>query len=253
MTKFFCISDVHSFYFEMVHALEQAGFDKDNEDHYLVCCGDFFDRGRHPEKIISYFNSIDRKIMIRGNHEDLFIDMYKRGEPRSHDYHNGTVETALNLSPIFYLDFDINGAIKNSYKILKPFINSMVDYFETKNYVFTHGWIPMVLKNGIRDYRIAEYRRHPDWRHASKKCWKDARWLNGMHLADLGYTIEKTVVVGHWHTSYGHHIHDGTPENGEGADYSIFYGNGIIAIDGCTALTRNVNVLVIEDDFMEEE
>ncbi|MBR4864841.1 MAG: hypothetical protein IKU07_09715, partial [Oscillospiraceae bacterium] len=29
----------------MKEALARAGFDKNNEDHVLICCGDYFDRG----------------------------------------------------------------------------------------------------------------------------------------------------------------------------------------------------------------
>ena len=42
----------------------------------------------------------------------------------------------------------------------------------------------------------------------------------------------KTIVCGHWNTSYGHskYEHKGT-EFGEDADFSPYYGPGIIAID----------------------
>ena len=61
----------------------------------------------------------------------------------------------------------------------------------------------------------------------------------------------KTIVCGHWHTSWGHHIVDGTPVNGPGANFGPFYAEGIIAIDACTALTRKVNVVALEDEFVE--
>lgn len=38
--KIFCISDVHSFFNEMIKALDEAGFDKNNSNHLLVVCGD---------------------------------------------------------------------------------------------------------------------------------------------------------------------------------------------------------------------
>ena len=58
----------------------------------------------------------------------------------------------------------------------------------------------------------------------------------------------KTIVCGHWHTSYGHskYEHKGT-EFGEDADFSPYYAPGIIAIDACTAFSGMVNCLVIED------
>ena len=32
-------------------------------------------------------------------------------------------------------------------------------------------------------------------------------------------------------------------------DYSIYYGSNLIAIDACTVLTKQVNVLVIDNNF----
>ena len=60
--------------------------------------------------------------------------------------------------------------------------------------------------------------------------------------------FNKTIVCGHWHTSYGHskYEHKGT-EFGEDADFSPYYGPGIIAIDACTAFSGKSNCLVIED------
>ena len=45
-----------------------------------------------------------------------------------------------------------------------------------------------------------------DWRNSTINEFKDARWLNGMDMS-INYNIgvpNKKVVVGHWHTSYGH-------------------------------------------------
>ena len=58
----------------------------------------------------------------------------------------------------------------------------------------------------------------------------------------------KTVVCGHFHTSYGHSKFERKcTEFGEDADFSPFYAEGIIAIDGCTAHSGKVNCIVIED------
>lgn len=46
--KFFVISDVHGYYDEMVQTLEAAGFDPNNEEHWLISCGDEIDRGSEP-------------------------------------------------------------------------------------------------------------------------------------------------------------------------------------------------------------
>lgn len=38
--KFFVISDVHSFFSEMMEALDKAGFEADNVNHVFVSLGD---------------------------------------------------------------------------------------------------------------------------------------------------------------------------------------------------------------------
>ncbi len=74
-----------------------------------------------------------------------------------------------------------------------------------------------------------------------------ARWYNGM---DAAVTSQegKTIVCGHWHTSYGHakYLNKGN-EFGPDACFEPYRNTGIIAIDGCTAYSGIVNVVVIED------
>lgn len=114
-------------------------------------------------------------------------------------------------------------------------------YFETEHYVFTHGWIPSIPN------RDKSYSYISSWREADREQWNQARWFNGMDAAQTA-DENKTIVCGHWHTSYGHskYEHKGT-EFGEDADFSPYYGPGIIAIDACTAFSGKVNCLVIED------
>ena len=59
---------------------------------------------------------------------------------------------------------------------------------------------------------------------------------------------DKTIICGHWHCSYGHSNFEGRgSEFGEDADFSPYYGKGIIALDACTARSKKVNVIVVED------
>ena len=62
------------------------------------------------------------------------------------------------------------------------------------------------------------------------------------------YEEEKIIVCGHWHASYGHSMidHNGS-EFGCDAVFTPFYGNGIIALDACTAKTGFVNCIVLEE------
>lgn len=43
--KLFVVSDSHGHCSLLKEALDQVRFDKDNPEHLLICCGDYFDRG----------------------------------------------------------------------------------------------------------------------------------------------------------------------------------------------------------------
>ena len=117
----------------------------------------------------------------------------------------------------------------------------MVDYYETAHYVFVHGWIPCIQE------RDGSYSHRSDWREATPEEWRRARWCNGMDAAQA-CTEEKTILCGHWHCSYGHatYEHKGS-EFGPDADFSPYYGPGVIALDACTAYSGKINILTLED------
>lgn len=254
MPKLFCVSDIHGFYDELQVALVKAGFDKNNPEHWLISCGDNFDRGSQPRQVMGFLKGLERKALVRGNHEDLLERCIEREYPLTHDIHNGTRETIYDLAGVKHSMRNFPGAaIQISQEVFR-FTSQMVDYFETENYVFVHGWIPLHISDQYPDWYQQDRSFHQDltWRDAHTSGWETARWRNGIKCAREGHTIEKTIVCGHWHCSYGHSIAKGTPEFGEGADFSPYYSNGIIAIDACTAASGIVNVLVLEDEFLTQ-
>jgi hypothetical protein len=268
MPKLFVVSDIHGFYDEMINALDKAGFDKNNEEHWLIVCGDVWDRGDQPIEVMHYLNSLHRKVLVKGNHESLFQELCDRGYPGMHDYSNGTYDTVCKFGDAG-LGNSFDECCLVAYNRTKNFIDGMVNYFETKNYIFVHGWIPVTCKDGLPMYyrNNRKFEFNPDWRSAHYSEWEQARWLNGIDMARKGFTEPgKTVVCGHWHCSYGHYMQamrDAIASGGSAFDVEIdefgktaiwepYYSNGIIAIDRCTAHTGKVNVLVLEDEFVEE-
>lgn len=250
MSKFFVISDVHGFYHEMLDALDAAGFDPTNEDHWLISCGDNFDRGPCPEDVMTYLKLLPRKVLILGNHEDLLIECINRGYGLSHDFSNGTVQTILDLAPNAQ-PFYVACAVAD--ERVKDFIGSMVNYFETKNYIFVHSWVPLNCDDDFPPYyvRNRKFSKMENWREANAVEWEDARWGNPFHLAEQGLLPDKTLVMGHWHCSTGWAKKEGRSEFGGDAKFEPFYGDGFIAIDSCAAHSGKVNCLVLEDDFLE--
>ena len=264
--RYYVISDPHGFYTETRDALKKAGFFDDPDPHKLIVCGDLMDRGAEAEKMQTFMEELLDKemlIFVRGNHEDLMQimldDILDDFTPflglRSYHVRNGTLDTAAQLNKFTLGEFLSDPASfvsKTKESVFyRKLIPSAVNYYETKNYVFVHGWIPCIRS----DHRnvLTRYKYIPviDWRSASEEAWKEARWTNGMEAAEFGKITEdgKTIVCGHWHASYGHAVVQGKcPEHGDKAIYDTYFGNGVIGLDACTAITRKVNCIVIEDD-----
>ena len=126
--------------------------------------------------------------------------------------------------------------------LYRRIIPATVDFYETGRYLFVHGWIPGRREAGGR------FRYRADWREAAPEDWREARWTNGMNAAP--FCLEKkTILCGHWHCSYGHAVyeHRGT-EFGTDADFSPYYGPGIVALDACTAHSGRVNVVILREE-----
>ena len=252
MPKFFVVSDVHGFYDEMKNALDDAGFDPWNEDHWFVSCGDLWDRGPNPVEVMHYIQRLPRKILVKGNHCSLLQDLCERGYPGSHDISNGTYDTVCEFGGAG-LGRSFEECCIITETRTKNFIYSMKNYFETKNYIFVHSFVPLISLDGSPMYhtRNRKLAIDPNWRHAHALAWEEARWGNPYKLAEQGFLPDKKIVFGHFHTSWPRHNYNGEPEFGDGADFSIYYGDGYIAIDGCCAASGQINCLVLEDDFID--
>lgn len=260
--KYYVVSDVHGFYTAMKKALMKAGFFEEKEPHKLVVCGDMMDRGAQAREMQEFMMQMlreDKLIYIRGNHEDLLEAMvtdiaYRRPVSEVHEW-NGTWDTAVQLSGLdsalaARYPMEVARRLRES-DFWHELLPASVDFFETEHYVFVHGWIPCYDEGPCAIEFDGELHCRPDWREATVKEWRKARWFNGMECACiLHYGVpDKTVVCGHWHTSYGHAKieHKGSEEGGK-ADFSPFYAKGIIALDACTACTGKVNCIVLEDE-----
>ena len=252
MAKLFCVSDIHGFYDEFMQALNDAGFDEKNANHWLVVCGDLWDRGSQPVEVMRYLQGLPRKVLVKGNHESLLQDLCERGYPGYHDYSNGTFDTVCEFGGAGEgNDFDTCCLV--TYQRTKNFIDGMVNYFETKNYIFVHSFTALKCNDNLPVYyaRNRNFEFDPNWRYAHNSAWEMARWGNPYELSEKGLLPDKTLVFGHFHTSWPRHKYEGKPEFGDGSDFSIYYGDRYIAIDACCAYSGKINCLVIEDDFID--
>lgn len=228
----------------------------------------------------------ERLILIRGNHEYLLLELVKRGYPLQHDEHNGTYQTLIDLykdpyetqkeflfnnrdkyenSELYAVSFQIyqqavkdlytNGTIKEIVRWIKS--KKWKNYYELGPYIFVHAFIP--LKDRINPYLDNNGSYYDLWRdEKDKQLWEDATWgcpyklyLNGCFDPEL--KKGKTLVCGHWHTSsfYNDMLYknDKTKQLDVKKENPIFKSEmfpGLIGLDTCTALTKKVNVLVIQ-------
>lgn len=80
-------------------------FFTDTEPHKLIICGDIYDRGVQAQELQAFIlDLIDRNevILIRGNHEDLMLDLLNEWDEYSYldktNIQNGTVASMLQLT-----------------------------------------------------------------------------------------------------------------------------------------------------------
>ncbi|MBQ8497578.1 MAG: metallophosphoesterase [Clostridia bacterium] len=241
--KIFAVSDIHGHDTELKMALDEAGFIPDDEGHLLIVCGDCFDRGNENLRVFEYLNSIQNKILIRGNHEDMLLSVLCRARIDANDVYNGIDRTVKDFFGTQIgrgsgrLDFT---GKEDTLAALKTHIMEMYDYFETEHYVFTHGWLPTICMG-------AEYRISEDFRHATPDHWIRGRSMSWTRMYAGGAMLAgKTIVCGHRSSRYGCQF---DPER-DRDDFGIFYGNGVTAIDALTVQSGKVNVLVIEDELL---
>ena len=273
-TKYFIVSDIHSYFDEMLKALKDRGFEENNSQHKIILCGDAFDRGPKTRELFNFIQDLgDRFIYIRGNHEDLLedcvSDIVSGRSIGQHHFGNGTVRTVAQFCNLAEWDIAAlrrsEGIKQQVYSLTRPlldFISSKaVNYYELGDYIFVHGWVP-TINEGLSYWNSKPLELAPrdQWDDGenwpSKELWKQARWTNGMLAWSQGCKIPgKTIVCGHWHTSYAwSHIEQKYPEfppkdeKNWQKSFQPYIKEGIIAIDACTAYSGFVNCITIEVD-----
>ncbi len=232
MKKLFVVSDIHGHYTVLKEALDRAGFDAQNREHVLLCCGDYFDRGPENVQVLRFFRGLERKILLRGNHEDMLLKLLTTGKMHTHQFINGTSNTLDDFFGEYTIDpvahtVDFSGKTEVVER-LRSFIEETEDYYETEHYVFVHGWLP---EQGL-DRATEE-----DWIRARCASW--VKNYNGERPVGA-----KTLICGHVPTFCAEYLNI-TPET-EGD--TVFHGNGMIAIDAGTTDSKKINVLVLEED-----
>lgn len=266
MKKLFVVSDVHGHYQEMINALEQAGYDEDNENHLLISCGDEFDRGGQSLAVYLYLRRLSndgKAIVLKGNHSSFLMDYLTGKNLSPFNYlHNGTDKTLadflhqtkpfeswcalMNIEEPTYKDFaewitHAKKIINGEYPDLYEWLDTRPYYYETEKYIFTHGAIDGTC--GDWHFPRKDYKgRFMDW----DACM----WDDGSFFGSEIKNTDKTVVIGHFGTYHLRKMYYLKAKD----PFSILTRDDgkVIAIDGTTAASHKVNVLVVEDNLLEE-
>lgn len=254
--RIFVTSDIHSYFTSFKKALDKAGYDQANPEHLLVVCGDLFDRGDESVEVYEYFKNNPKAILVAGNHEDMLISCLSGKHYSMTNVTNRTVKTIMDLGEQH--DFMLNAApiVFNAYQKACQITSEKMNflwgryrnYFETENYIFVHSWIPTIFSDKGQVY-------NPDWKNASPVEWNEAMWGNPFEQAMGGLNqTGKTIVFGHWHTSWyrAQKAHNFDLEWGKDACFDPVHDKdlNVIGLDACTAYTGKCNVIVLEDNLL---
>lgn len=263
--KYYFISDVHGCYDKMIKALNDAGFNAETDT--LVSLGDPFDRGPQSYEVLEYLMQCPNRILVWGNHDyrlrNLLLGL---GRPHQNDYVNGVRETMQSFCNnknitnitlgITIFNHDANLKIRN--KLLWQYFDECVWAIEFKDFVATHGWLPIDVDydtyndtetNTIRYLEIIRY--WEDWQNAGVEDWYNASWANTRkNILNGAFHPEKKLLIGHWHAFRLRYFYENVDIKKEKyIDFSIYETSNYIAIDGCSNVNCGVvNVYVYETD-----
>lgn len=287
MKQYYIISDIHSFASIMKNSLKKAGFDITNPEHILIVCGDIFDRGTETIKVYNFLKKIpnERCILIRGNHESLYFTLLNKRYPEEHDFSNGTVLTFCQIAGCSlevvddlrvgrymsygsYFDNEfIDGECLKIWKGIQKKVqespitqwlksSQWVNYYELGKYIFVHSFIPlkfspqrMLTEDYCIYYGYTEYFSFKeDWRESSNVDWEKASWGCPYVFFDAGLFAPekekgKILVCGHYRCSEFNEHYLAVRNN-----HNLYRGKNLIAIDATTALSKQINVLVLSED-----
>jgi serine/threonine protein phosphatase 1 len=254
--KFFVFSDVHGEVEALLTGLRDAGFESNNPTHIPLCVGDLFDRGEGSRKLFEFMMR-NRGIWVKGNHEIMLEEALEKGMDGEFVFFN-MLHNGLDKTIASFANHRLDGMVSvsemeraialaqtfsvNGTTVLNK-LKSLPLYFETKNYIFVHAGLDPYIH---------------DWKLTPEDFMT---WDIEASCLPVENT-RKTVVIGHHHAFR-------VRAQGEEKGWSPeplripYFGNtdehapvrfgNKIAIDPCSNLTHKINILIIEDEYLEEK
>lgn len=241
--KYFVITDVHGEYDVMIESLKNYGFDKNNKNHCLISLGDMFDRGYKSVKVYQYLESLPRKILLLGNHDEFFLEFLSG--VFSHTYwhvtRNGMWATIRDFADVDDWRSSISDDPSNYYKYLvtirrrypklADFMRGLKHAAKIGNKIFTHA--------GFKN--------------------TDIGFMTNIH-AQTPYEIEKMVnwglgdsgkfnyIFGHWHIGMLNSYFKINEDQPILNSHKPFIYKDFIGLDTACNLTKILQIYVFESD-----
>lgn len=243
--KYFLFADPHGHYTELKEALLAAGYDETNDNHMLIGLGDYFDRGYENGKMATFLLdqwTKGKARFILGNHDTMLLNFLKgKDDGIFNSLYNGFGKTIEDLAKIetwqlIYYDQDfVIQKIKENYPNLFEWLYKMENKIEIGNFVLTHAG----YANRAKDFYFPDKWEVDNW--ANSKFF--VKWFQ----TSDEFRLPKTYIFGHWHAF------DLRQEfqNGDGKPSpEPFIHKNFIGLDACTALTKKVNIYIIDEEVI---
>lgn len=255
--EYFTFADPHGDFDSLINILNEQGYDPYNPSHQLVGLGDYFGRAMSSlsdcVNIWNYLKSdihTNKPICIRGNHEGILIDAIHRRTLTYVDICNGEHNTFASFLQ------DYPSQLKcdpwKQFEAAKIMINcgfldwleSLPWYYETENYIFTHGFIPRKCWAGKRLPLNDPY--------FTPNAWNECSWINTPCVIEAFNEanpegLDKTIVFGHWTTGDLRYKILGEDEFHYGGIFEDKQ-HKLIGLDFTTVKTNNVGCIKLEEE-----
>jgi serine/threonine protein phosphatase 1 len=248
--KYFAFSDVHGDYDALMRAVAEYGYEPQNPNHTLLSCGDNFGRaetGKGSKGIYAYLTSAEHKnkpICLTGNHELILKDILFRRGITVTDIFNGEDKTVYSfLGKSGDADVTAYEIDELSRSPLMDWLLSLPYYFETKNHIFLHGFLPYDYEM-MRFYPDLSKAENSDWVAA---CWAQTPTMIEKFVQEYPRGMEKTVVFGHWHNAQLKRAFDETVDKNTLHSLWRRADLRLCGLDCCAYLSHKIEMLVVEE------
>lgn len=251
-------SDAHGDYEALIFAVKKYGYQLENINHTLISLGDNFgraDRGAGSKGIYEYLTSSKHRnepICITGNHELILRSILFKRDLSISDVFNGENKSIYsflgkNLENDAVTPYDIDVLSRSP---LMDWLLSLPYYFETRHFIFLHGFLPFDYNNLniITDEVV----------NVSEETWQSASWCNiplmirkfeqqchtGLYAPDGKI---KNAAFGHWHSKQ---LRDCFGQDEDSIDVDSIWENeqlGLCCLDCCTVYSERIEMLVVDD------